>query len=114
MRSGQDRDIRPEHDAVADGDQGAVEDRQVEVGVEPLPDAYVAAVVDAERRLDEHLVVAHVAEALAEHARARLRQGPEVGLLAITVAAIPATPAATRKPSVVVVAPRSGFEARCF
>ena len=108
MRSGQDGYIRPEHDAVADGDQGAVEDRQVEVGVEPLPDAYVAAVVDAERRLDEHLVVADVAEALAKHARARLRQGPEVGLLAAVAAA------ATRKSSVVVVAPSSGFEARCF
>lgn len=110
MRSGQDGYIRPEHDAVADGDQGAVEDRQVEVGVEPLPDAYVAAVVDAERRLDEHLVVADVAEALAKHARARLRQGAKVGLLATVIASA----AAARKPSVVVVAPRSGFEARCF
>lgn len=111
MRSGQDGYIRPEHDAVADGDQGAVEDRQVEVGVEPLPDAYVAAVVDAERRLDEHLVVADVAEALAKHARARVRQGAKVGLLAITVAAAAAP---TRKPRIVVVTPGSGFEARCF
>ncbi|KAI2608228.1 uncharacterized protein GGS25DRAFT_265877 [Hypoxylon fragiforme] len=56
VRRGQNRHVRAEHDAVADGHERAVEDRQVVVGVEAVAEADVAAVVDGEGRLDEDLV----------------------------------------------------------
>jgi hypothetical protein len=53
VRRREDTHIRAEHDALADGDEAAVQDGEVEVGVEPAAKRDVAAVVDSERRLDE-------------------------------------------------------------
>lgn len=62
MRRGENADIWTYQDAVADGDKPAVEDGEVEVGVEAGAEADVAAVVDAEGGLDEGFGVGDVAE----------------------------------------------------
>lgn len=59
VRRSEDTHIRPKHDPLADRDEAAVQDGEVEIGVEPAPDGYVAAVVDPEGGLDEG-VVSHV------------------------------------------------------
>lgn len=46
VRGGEDGHVGTEHDAVANGHDGTVEDGEVEVGIEPFPDADVAAVVE--------------------------------------------------------------------
>ncbi|KAH8764982.1 hypothetical protein F5883DRAFT_105200 [Diaporthe sp. PMI_573] len=66
VRRRQDRDVWADHDTVSYCHQGTVEDGQVEVGVEAVPEADVGAVVDLKRRLDKHLV-AHPPHPLFEH-----------------------------------------------
>lgn len=61
VRRGEDTHIRPEHDPIADGYETAVQDREVEVGIEAVAERDIAAVVDGEGRLDED-VGADVAE----------------------------------------------------
>jgi len=73
---GKDTHIWPDHDAVADGDQAAVEDGEVEVSVEAGAEGDVAAVVDCEGRLDEG-VGADVAEEGAQAREALVGEGVE-------------------------------------
>lgn len=56
MRRGEDTHVRSDHDAVADCHETAVEDGEVEVGVEAGADADVGAVVDVEGGFDEGVV----------------------------------------------------------
>ena len=46
MRCGENGDVGTHHHAVSDGDEAAVEDGEVEVGVETDADADIGAVVD--------------------------------------------------------------------
>lgn len=70
-------DVWAEHDTVSDGDQGAVQDVEIEVGVEALANTDVAAVVDLELGLNEDLVVGDEAEEVLESCRARFLQARE-------------------------------------
>lgn len=90
--------VRPEHDAIPDGHEPAVEDREVEVCVEAVAEADVAAVVDGERGLDEGLVALDVADYVAKEGETVLLEGGEVG-------------GTGGEGVVVVVAPDAGFEA---
>lgn len=96
---GEDAHVGAEHDAVADRHQRAVEDRQVEVGVDALPELDVAPVVDVQRRLEVD-VVAHLAHHFAELAQSLGLERVEVG---VRVRVWP--------PAVVFVAPCSSLEA---
>jgi hypothetical protein len=120
VRCVHDRDVGAEHDRVADGDQAAVEDREVEVRKEafcgtvfvsigtccrplatlflPIPQTNVAPVVHAEGRLDDD-VLAHVSQQLFQFDHALCREGFErrVGVV--------------REGVVEVVAPAAGLEA---
>jgi hypothetical protein len=104
VRGGVDGHVGAEHDAVPDGDEPAVEDGQVEVGVEPRADLDVAAVVDVEGRLDEGLVVGHVAEQVLEPGQAELLQRVERCARLYLLG--------RGEVGVVPVAPGAGFEAR--
>ena len=64
MRRRKDAHIRPKHDPVPDRHETAVQDRQVEVRVHPVPQADVAPVVDPEGRLDEDVVADFADDAL--------------------------------------------------
>jgi hypothetical protein len=77
VRRREDTHIRTEHDALPDSDQAAVQDGEIEVGVEPVAERDVAAVVDSERRLDEG-VLPDVAQDRAESVHAVCGEGVEV------------------------------------
>lgn len=102
MRRGKNTHIRPEHRAIPNRHDPAVQDTQVEVRVEPVSQAHVAAVVEREGRLDED-VVADTAEDLLELCLAVGGEGCE-GCAGVVV----------REPVVVFVAPGAGFEAGGF
>lgn len=102
VRRCEDRYIRSDNYPVSNRDEPAVQDRQVEVGVEALAQADVAAVVDVERRLGDGFVVVEAADDLVEHGQASLLQRFKVGV--------------GFRWEVVVVAmgPGAGFEAGVF
>lgn len=56
MRRCHNGHVGPKHDRISYRDQATIEDRKVEVAVEALADADIAAVIHAERRLDEYLI----------------------------------------------------------
>jgi hypothetical protein len=67
MRSCEDGHIGPKHAPVTNCNKAAVQDSEVEVCVEALAERDIASIVDVERRLDEDLVVAHVADDALQH-----------------------------------------------
>lgn len=102
VRRRKDGHIRSDDDPVPNRNEAAVQDRQVKVGVEPLAQADIAAVVDVERRLDDGFVVVEAADDLVEHGQARLLQRFEICV------------GFGREVVVVAMGPGAGFEACVF
>lgn len=99
VRRSKNGHIGTDHDAIADGHDGAVQDGQVEVCVEALANADVAAVVDREGWVDTDLLVADVTENLAQELEPGLVDIVWVGYIGEVV--------------VVVHGPFSGLETAC-
>jgi hypothetical protein len=57
VRGGEDGHVGTEHAAVADGHETAVQDDEVEVGVEAGAEGDVAAVVNVEGGFDEYVLL---------------------------------------------------------
>ena len=60
MTGGVDADIRADETVIANGDTGFIEDGEVEVGKEPLADAYLFTIVATKRLVDEKLIICHM------------------------------------------------------
>lgn len=76
---GEDGNVGPEHDPVADGDNGTVQDGEVKIGIKALPDADIAAVVDGKGWVDDDLFVADMTEDLAQELESGLVHVVRVG-----------------------------------
>lgn len=63
---GEDRDVGPQHNAVPDGDNGTIKDREIESRVEPISEADVGAVIDSKRGLNVG-VLSNVAKDVSKH-----------------------------------------------
>ena len=53
-------DIRADETVIAYGDTGFIEDGEVEVGKEPLADAYLFTIVATKRLVDDKLIICHM------------------------------------------------------
>lgn len=87
MRGGKDRDVGPNHHSVSKCHEPAVQNRQIEVGVEFLANANVAAIVKMDRRFDIR-VIFYVADHVFETFQSLLLQSGvvrrEVGIVLVT------------------------------
>ena len=59
-----DADIRADKTVIANCNTGFVEDSEIEVSKEPLSNAYLLAVVAAERLIQQKVIVAHMVKQL--------------------------------------------------
>ena len=55
-----DADIRADKTVIANCNTGFVEDSEIEVSKEPLSNAYLLAVVAAERLVDDEFIICHM------------------------------------------------------
>ena len=53
-------DIGADKTVIANSDTGFIEDGEVEVGKEPLADAYLFAIVAAKRLVNEEVIICHM------------------------------------------------------
>lgn len=77
--SGEDGHVGAEHDTVTNGYESAVEDAEVEVGVEALANLDIAPVVDGEGRVDADLVAVNGANDFLEQLCSLLANFVRVG-----------------------------------
>jgi hypothetical protein len=70
MCSRKNRHIRAKHTPISYCHKRAVEDSQIEVGVETFAQGDITAVIDVERGFDEDFIVGYVTNDLFEHFKA--------------------------------------------